>query len=1371
MRSLFLTVLIYITVQSAVWAQQKNLQLSPSFIPIAPEALSNSSIRCFFKDSKGYMWFGTDDALIRYDGSNTYRYVHDLNDRASIANSTINTILEGEDKRLWIGTAQGLCIYNRELDNFITVDSIKGNRNHLNNRYITDLEFDSQGRLWIGTHEGGINIYDPARMEFSYITYPLRDGVLPSTNFITTLVNREDTIWCGSRGGLLLYDARTGRRLPLGKLQRFSNAQISAIVPEKSGNFLIATITGQVTRLIFRDGHYSFEELLSRGALANSSNAILALGIDLYGNILIGGESSGFNQIATKTNQVHRLLAEEGNSKRLPTNSIQTIYVDNLGLVWIGTFSNGVFVVDNNRSKFDTKERPSVTGPFENNEVRSFAEDSQGNVWIAFYGLGLGKIDFNRNEFMPVDWINRQLVNKDITSVICSTHDELWLGTAGKGVIRINSKTNQLVYYSLRSKGFGNDQVFCLYEDKTGTVWAGTWGSGLFYYNKKDDRFVSATEYNEPNHIPNTAYVSDIVEDSQGTFWVGTLYGLYELRRKSGNSFSYKLHIQEAREGSIKGSLIQAIVEDKKCHDLWIGTTDGLNLKKKDSAKFLNYEMPRGTSVNAFRSILTDEHGNVWTGGNMGLSKFDTRTSTFINYTRNDGLKSNNFLRKAALKTSTGKFFFGSSNGFDSFFPDSIRTTPASGTLVLADLKINNQSVKPGVADSPLQKHISLTSKLELSYDQRSFVIDFVALNYSPSANYTYYYKLEGFDRDWNCTSVNHSATYTNLDPNTYVFVVKAANREGVWIDKPLKLEIKIRPVFWKTWWAYGIYISIVLALIYALIKIRVERLKMKNEIILEKLKREQEHDLSQSKTQFFTNIAHEFRTPLSLVLIPLESLMGSNEVPSLFRDRIFTAYKNADRMRKLVNELLDFNKLETGNLKLNVQYSECVQFVMDTCSAFNEMASKRAIHFSASCNEPVIMGWFDRNKLESIIFNILSNAFKFTADGGEIKLQIRTNHSIIPDGTLCQCLELTIKDNGIGILPEELPRIFEKFYQAKSAAKISSPGTGIGLSLTKALVELHRGTITVESRPDQATIFTILLPIDSNAYELDDNVVILRDVIDIKEQEEVVNLTMCEDYEDIGSGTDKPEVLVVEDNFELREYLVAELQREFLVLEAKDGEEGLAMALNRNPDLIISDIMMPKKNGIEFCYSIKSDLNTSHIPFVLLTAKATIEDQINGIKTGADLYLSKPFNIRYLIENVRQIISSRRKLYARFSQDVYLTPGKATTNALDQAFLQKAIDYVAGNLQDSQLSVDSMAAVFNLSRMQVYRKIKALTGKSIVEFIRMVRMKEAIKLMDGHKLTLSEIAFEVGFNSASYFTRCFKEEYGKTPSEYLDHA
>jgi signal transduction histidine kinase/ligand-binding sensor domain-containing protein/AraC-like DNA-binding protein len=1316
------------------------------------------------------MWIGTEDALIRYDGTNAHRYSHSQDDRTSLPHNTVNTIIEGNDDRLWIGTAQGLCIYDRELDHFINVDSIQGNKNHLNNRYITDLEFDTQGRLWIGTHEGGINIYDHFKREFLYIVDKPQDGIIPSSNFINILVNIGDTMWCASKGGLLLYDTRTDARLPLNSLERFSNEQISSIVQETSGSLLVATVMGEISRLTPGKEGYSFNKVLSGKKLGETSNRILSMCLDDKGKIFVGGENSGLNSIDQNTGKITRFPADAGNTKRLPTNSIQSVYTDDIGLIWIGTINNGVYVLNYKSKKFETVESTAGKVHLENKEVSSFAEDARGNIWIALYGVGLAKMDPKSNTVGRVDEINRKISNKNITSVICDRNGELWVGTSGQGVFRVNPETHQFANYSVTSKGFGNDQVFCLYENKDGTVWAGTWGSGLFYFDKFANEFVSAIDYSQPGHIPNTAYVTDIVEDKEGTFWIGTLYGLYELKKTHGNSFTYRVHLPSDVQGSIKGSQIQAIVEDNN-KDLWVGTPDALNLKRRGSSQFIAFELGKEGHGNQIRSILTDKHGNAWMGGSNGLLKFDLGTKTFIKYTRDDGLKSNNFHRKASLASSTGRFFFGNDNGFDCFFPDSIHVTSTSGPLVLTDLKINNQSVRPGTSKAALNKHISLTSDLVLSYDQRSFVIDFATLDHSPSSTYHYCYKLEGFDEDWNCSGSNHTATYTNIDPGHYVFLVKAANSDGVWTREPLTLNVTIKQVFWKTWWALALYLTVLSMVIYVLIKIRIERLKLKNEIMFEKLKLEQQERLSESKTQFFTNVAHEFRTPLSLILIPLESLMGTNDVPSVLRERIYTSYKNASRMKRLVDELLDFNKLEGGNLHLNVQHGELVQFIMDTSSAFNEMALKRKIDFFVKSEIPAIYGWFDKDKLERMIFNLLSNAFKFTEDRGAIKVTIKTKHSIIPDGSICKCMQLVIEDNGIGILPQELPHIFEKFYQAKSSLKSSSPGTGIGLSLTKALVELHKGTISAESIPDHATIFTILLPIGGSAYQMDENNEVPLDVMPVKENSEE---GIAPSFEENESPKDelagKPKILLVEDNTELRAYLVAELRPEFSVTEAADGAEGLKIAQESNPDLIISDVMMPVKDGMQLCEAIKTDLNTSHIPFIMLTAKATMEDQISGIKVGADLYISKPFNIRHLMAHVHQIIASRQKLYTKFSQDVYLMPGKATSNTLDQEFLQKAIDYVISNLQDPQLGVDSIASLFNLSRMQVYRKIKALSGKSVVEFIRMVRMKQAIKLMDSQRLTLSEIAFEVGFNSASYFTRSFKDEYGKTPSEYLEH-
>jgi signal transduction histidine kinase/ligand-binding sensor domain-containing protein/AraC-like DNA-binding protein/ActR/RegA family two-component response regulator len=1337
-----------------------------SFTPVAPDILSSSFARCFIKDNKGFIWIGTSDGLIRYDGTYAFRYTHSAEDPTSITHSTINTMVQDKSNRLWIGTAQGLCIYDRELDNFINVDSIKGNRNYLNNRYITDLDSDSHGNLWIGTHSGGINVYDPAKQEFTYISEPLTGGILPSTNFVTSLLHVDDVIWCSTRGGILLFNTTSRKRLPLGQANfDFAFNQVIDLIHDKIGNIWLATSLGEIVKVIPKNGYYTFQKVISGEIFGESPNRILALSMDQKGNILLGGEDSPFTTVDIRTGKVTKFPAEEGNMSRLPTNSIFSIYTDPSGKSWIGTFNNGAYVLSNTAKTFSKESKVSSTEiELLKHETRSVCEDADGNVWMAINGLGISRIDAKTRVQQSIDAVNKKLGNKNVSSLICDRQGQLWLGTFGNGVCKIDPFLSKIKNYPMHAQGFGDNQVYCLYEDKAGTIWAGTIGSGIFRYDTLTQQFVSAIELNQPNHIPNTAYVTSMMEDSQGTFWVATLYGLYRLTRTGAHSFSYHAFLPTDGPGSIEGGQIHSVLEDRD-KNLWVGTADGgLSLKEQGKTSFKNFNTKDGMLSNSVRSILDDRDGNLWIAGNRGLSKLDTKTKTFTNYTSEDGIRSENFYVNASLKSSTGEFFFGSNKGFNSFYPDSIKTSQVEPELYFSDLKINNQSVRPGIKGSPLRSNIGLTKELKLSYDQRSFVIDFAAIDHTQSSH-TYCYKLQGFDREWNCSSSDHSATYTNIDPGHYVFLVKAMTREGVWSKTPIRLEIFIDQVVWKSWWAICLYVLIIVILIYVLVKIRVERLKMKNQIHIERIAREQEHALSESKTQFFTNISHEFRTPLSLVLMPLEGLMNTSEVPSGLRERIFAAYKNANRMMRLVNELMDFNKLDSGSLRLNIQHGELIRFVTETSHAFNEMADRRNIKFELISNEPIVMGWFDRDKLERIIFNVLSNAFKFTSDGGQIQLVVGTKHAIIANGTLCNCIELVIIDNGIGISADEISRIFDKFYQAKSAAKISSPGTGIGLSLTKALVELHQGRITVESIPDHATTFTILLPIEANAHHVD---IEIETPTDVSYTNEYLANSAGDNTGDTASESGKSQILVVEDNYELREYLVAELKKEYVVLEASDGEEGLAIALEKTPDLIISDIMMPKKDGTELCHAIKNDIKTSHIPFILLTAKTTIQDQIGGVKSGADLYITKPFNINFLIAHVQQIVASRHILFSRFSQDVYLMPGKIASTEIDQAFLQKAIDYIVNNLLDSQLSVDSIADLFNLGRMQVYRKIKALTGKSVVEFIRMIRVKQAVKLMDTHKFTLSEIAYQTGFSSSSYFTRCFKEEYGKTPSEYL---
>ena len=1341
---------------------------SPTFTPIAPQFLSTSSVNCFHKDNAGFLWIGTADGLFRYDGTNVVRYVHKARERATLTHNAVKVIAEGPDKRIWIGTAQGLCVYDRENDNFISVDSIKGSQNFLSNRYITGLDFDDRGHLWIGTHGGGINVYDPENLKFIYLNDDASQGVLPSTSFVTAVLAVDNVIWCATKGGLILFDASSKRKMPSAiESSAFNFNQIGDMAMDNAGNVWIGILTGEIIKATPKNGYYSFQKVYGVNYRDESSRHNLTLCFDSRGKLLAGGENAGMNIIDAKTNTVTSLTAKEGAVGQLPVNSVRRIYTDSSGKVWIGTIGSGVFRLDSEPKTF--REWPAITkarAELGSKEARAFAEDREGNIWVAYHGLGLAVLNPITRSVVTYQDINQKLQNKNVTSVICDRQGFLWLGAAGTGVLKIDPQRHSVEKYAVVSDGFGNDRVSCLYEDRAGIIWAGTAGSGLFYFDSVKKMFRSATERTKGNHIPYTAYVSCMIEDSEGTFWVGTLYGLYALTHKSQTTFTYRVFFPSDSIGHMAGGQVHAIIEDRK-KNLWIATGDnGLSLKAAGKKSFRNFGIEDGLVSSTTRSIQIDRDENLWIGGNMGLSKMDIESETFNNYSTEDGLLSNNFCTNASLRSSSGEFYFGTIKGFNAFYPDSINAVQNRLSLYLSDLKINNQSVKPKVAGSPLDKHISLTSKLDLTYEQRSFSIDFAAIDFSQSAP-LFCYKLEGFDKSWNCSVTARNATYTNLDPGHYVFLVKAGHRENISDETPLRLEITIQQVIWKRWWAISLYFIFAFVVIYVFVKIRIERLKMKNQIAMERVAREREHELGESKTEFFTNISHEFRTPLSLVLMPLESLVHTDEVPVPLRERISTAYKNAERMMRLVNELMDFTKAESGNHQLNIQHGELLRLITETASAFTEVADRRNIKFLVTANVERLQGWYDRDKLERILFNVLSNAFKFTANGGEIRLDVSTKHAAI-EGTLYNCVELRIVDNGIGISADEIPRIFDKFYQAKSSTRISTPGTGIGLSLTKALVEMHRGSITVESIPERETIFTILLPIDAKAYHLNE---VSQTPVDVFDSQTPVQLMATTNNVEEDGGSAKAEVLIVEDNAELREYLVRELKNEYSVIEAMDGDEGYAIAMERVPDLIISDIMMPGKSGIELCHVIKTEVSTSHIPFILLTAKATVDDQITGVSTGADLYVTKPFNIRYLMAQIHQIIESRKVLYSKFSQDVYLMPGKVANNEIDQAFLQKAIDHIVNNLQDSQLGVHSLADLFNASRVQIYRKIKALTGKSVVEFIRMVRIKQAIKLMDTHKFTLSEIAYQTGFSSSSYFTRCFKDEYGKTPSEYLQKA
>lgn len=855
--------------------------------------------------------------------------------------------------------------------------------------------------------------------------------------------------------------------------------------------------------------------------------------------------------------------------------------------------------------------------------------------------------------------------------------------------------------------------------------------------------------------------VRTAVKDNRGYLWSASPDGL---RRHDGSDVRIYKH-DPKNQGSISHNAVFALAADDAGH-LWVGTADGVDCYNPETDSFINIDKLCQDSARLANRLVTslaiDHRQRVWIGTRGGLHVFNTKTSRLtplFSNNRNIDVPSTNINTiiihhdRAWVATKAGIRIF------------DVNTMGASDMNVdqrLMDKELTSATVSQlgslflGFADGEISEVVS-ESKGHVVRD----VFDLRKAGLASRINEM------SQDRNGNLWVVTDNLLLL-IDPRRKELVHQLAISDGLNAvpfqtpnpqPAPNVSPREDSDPLWLTWWAKLCYAAMAAALLYILFRIVKERIHMKAELKLEKMAREKEHELTESKMFFFTNVLHELRTPLSLILMPLEKIASSSEVPDRFKASLSTAYRNASNLMKLVNELMDVSKFEEVRPTLHVKRGEYVSFISEVARGFNDIAEKKNIKLSLRSSSPEIQGWFDADKVEKIVRNLLSNAFKFTPDGGEINLELQvaeTSHK--------QYVDLTVTDNGVGIAREELCRIFDKFYQAKSTACVTHTGSGIGLSLTRTLVDVHRGTISVESAQGIGTVFHVRLPIQRTAYS--DEECSASNVSLISEKE-----LSAADYDHIvlDENLGKPELLLIEDNDELRSFLSSEFAAEFSVTEVASGEEGLAIASNLIPDLIISDILLPGRSGLSVCKELKGDIRTSHIPVILLSAKASAEDQIAGLETGADVYISKPFSIRVLKAQIKQVIITRRKLYTRYSQDAYLMPANLTENQLDKEFLERAVDYITNNLRNSQLSVESLAELFNISRSQVYRKIKSLTGQTVVEFIRMVRLKHALTLMEEKKYNFSEIADRSGFNSLSYFTRSFKEQYGKAPSEYLE--
>lgn len=1048
--------------------------------------------------------------------------------------------------------------------------------------------------------------------------------------------------------------------------------------------------------------------------------------------------------------------SDPDNQTSLSNNTVWSLFKDRSGIIWVGTGWGGLNKWDSKKQKF---KRYSYDSNSTNKEpfsvVSSLIEDQEGIIWFTAEEAENGLYSFNRisNEFQNYKY-NTKNKDNSIYHMYKDEADIIWLATLRKGLCKFDPLNGSFHFYSndpKNSESISHNFVQFILPGENDILWIGTWG-GLNRFDKKTGKFKNYTH--DPNNSQSLSHnqVLCIYSDRTGNLWIGTNGGGLNQFNRTDESFK-SFDVQEDAYNSTI-----TIYEDEK-GNFWVGTYfTGLYLFDRDKGiPVYNISKKDGLANNEVNSILEDNSGKLWIGTSNGLSRFDPETRSIKNYFTSDVFEENRYIINSACKISTGEMLFATDVGFIMFNPDSIKDDPVRPQIVISNISLFNRPKEELTFDG----FISELDEVELLYDENDLRFDYVGLHFGEPEKNQYKYMLENFDDDWVEAGTQRNATYTNLDAGDYVFRVTACNRDGIWNEEGASLRVIIPPPFWAMWWAYLIYAIILLSIIYYSWKMQLKRISIKHDYEMSKLEAEKLQEVDEMKSRFFANISHEFRTPLTLIFGPAKDIIEETS-ESKTKQNAGLIKRNASRLYGLVNQLLDLSKLEAGKMKLEVSEQNIMPLLKGLVLSFTSLAERKKITLKFNTIEENLNVYIDKDKVEKIITNLLSNAFKFTPEGGNIEFTVEK---------MIKEAEIKISDNGIGIPRERIDKIFDRFYQVDGSHTREGEGTGIGLALTKELVELHKGKIKVESKEGEGTTLTVLLPLGKEHLkpeELVEKEISEETGVTLEDTELIpVNDNRKERTDiDLLIDTDKPLLLIVEDNSDVRHYIISHLEDDYRIQEAIDGEDGLTQALNHIPDLIISDVMMPKMDGFELCDKLKTDEKTSHIPIIMLTAKATSEDKIEGYVTGADDYIMKPFEAAELKVRIKNLIEIRRKLHKKFSSDDFSIPKEFSS--IDERFLNKVMKVINEHVSEENFSIELLSKESAMSKEQIYKKLKALTGKSPSLFLRSIRLVRAKKMIKENKMTISEISYLVGFSSPAYFTKCFKEEFGKSPSDLL---
>jgi signal transduction histidine kinase/ligand-binding sensor domain-containing protein/DNA-binding response OmpR family regulator len=1370
------------------------------------DGLLSNVVNSIIKDRQGLMWFATDDGLNKFDGTNFTVYRNITGDTTSLRVNEVLTLCEDKQGNVWAGTSGGgLSLYDRKKDNFTNYPFQNVHGGFSTKSVIRSICCDHRGKLWIAQFEG-VYEFDPV----TKVPRAIKLGKAVDRNRvkITLFCVFEDSrhrVWVGSDNGLYLYKRESDSFVRFAHNPKdttsLSNDVVKAITEDSTGNLWLGTVDG-LNKL--PAGQQGFVRYKNTGphAIGISSNEINFVAADKEGELWMG-TNAGLNKFNPVTNAVTVFEPDPGNIHSLTSKNLKCAYIDKQGIYWFGTFRGGINKYDKNGNLFNLK----LSNTFQENSnkaaiITSLAENRNGNVYIGTDDEGLLEFDRKTEKLRRISFPTINKTPISILSLQLARNNQLYIGSFAHGLFIRDAATGRLENIKKGSgvNDLNSNDIFCLKEDSKGNMWVGTNGAGVNVLQNKKVVLRFTPNPNGPNEepLPINGYIRAFAEDHEGNMWIGSHGAGLAMYTPATRSFK----VFSRDNSQLPSDKIETLLCDSH-GNIWVGMYGGgLSLFDKAKNQFINFSEKDGLQNTTIYQIVEDLQGRIWLSTNTGIGCFDLATKSFRNFNNQHGVQNNNFVHGSGIRLSTGEIFFGGLQGFNYFDPAALTINRNAPAVLLTDLKISNKSVIAG-NDAPIKEHISVAQQIRLDYKQ-NFALSFVALNYTNPKQNQYAYKLEGFDKDWNYTGAINTASYTNLDPGHYTFRVKASNNDGVWSEHETRIKIYVKPPFWATIYAYIFYfIAIAGVLLYSRYR-AIARLKRKFAIEQERREVRRMQELDRLKLKFLTNLSHDFRTPISLIMGPVEQLINEENTRGR-SDKLQMIRRNARRLLNLVNQLLDIRKMEEHELKLQLSKGEFVSFIKEVCESFRDLSERKNINFTFNSQISQLHTRFDRDKIERILFNLLSNAFKFTMSGGDVGVEI--SNSDKQGSAERQWVTIKVTDTGIGIPKEEQEKIFEHFIQHTTPEYILNQGTGIGLSITKEFVKMHGGTIDVESITGKGSTFIIQIPLSVPHLAIDANAGVAHITGDAEASvpplaidasagvahftgdaeasaphlpgnanEGVAYITgdaetsaphlAIDANEGVAHFTES--VLLVEDNEDFRFYLKDNLRNNYKILEAADGKEGWQKALACHPQLIVSDISMPGMNGIDLVKKLKADKRTSHIPVILLTAMTGEEEQLRGLGTGANDYITKPFNFEVLNAKIKSLLNLQRTMQSAYTKQIKVVAPEVEFESADEKLLKEIVAYLEKNLTNSQLSVEGLSKELGMSRTSLYSKLLELTGQSPVEYIRSFRLEKAAVLMGKSNMTIAEIAYQVGFTTPNYFARSFKNKFNMLPSEYI---